>query len=156
MIRGTPWIDLQIRHTWITLKVTVQFWGSLTLSPQHVVPTTPIVVLKKFLIPTSVLKIESLPQPSLYSKAVCPLGFICSAFSAWNIKGLCLKLSNFNPRLYGRNGLTIWSFKKVQSRIISQMSKIGCACAFLPVFAQSAISIYTQRCHIKGQISAKV
>ena len=43
------------------------------------------------------------------------------------LKGLYLKFSKFNPRLYGSYGLRIWSFKKIDRRIRSQISKIGCA-----------------------------
>ena len=74
-----------------------------------------------------------------------------------NLKGLFIKFSKFNPRLYGSNGFRIWSFKKFHRRIRSQMLKIGCAWAvrlheraISLVFAQSAIPIYTQGRHIKG------
>ena len=78
-----------------------------------------------------------------------------------SLKGLFIKFPKFNPILYGSNGLRIWSFKKFHRRISPQMSIIGCARAvrlraFSPVFAQSAIPIYTQVCNIKGQISARV
>ena len=50
------------------------------------------------------------------------------------LKGLFIKFSKFNPRLYGSNGLG----------------------AFSSVFAQAAIPIYSQLCNIKGQILARV
>ena len=86
------------------------------------------------------------------------------------LKGTVSKFSKFNPSPYGSYGLRIYSFNKricsfnkFHCRIRSQMSKIGCARAvrlrqraYSPVFALSAIPIYTQVCNIKGQISARV
>ena len=85
-------------------------------------------------------------------------------FLSWTtLKGQCVKFSKFNHRFNGSNGLGIWNFKKIDRRIKSQMSKIGCARAvrlrqraFSLVFALSAIPIHTQVCNIKGQISARV
>ena len=75
-------------------------------------------------------------------------------------------MSNFQNLTIGLMGvmdLESEVLKKFDHRIRSQMSKIGCAravrlrqCAFLPVFALSAIPIYTKVCNIKGQISARV
>ena len=105
-------------------------------------------------------------KPTLFS---CLIEFV-AGFDEWRdcadnaiLKGQCVKFSKFNHRFNGSNGLRIWNFKKFDRRIRSQMSKIGCARAvrlrqraFSPVFALSAIPIYTQVCNIKGQISARV